>query len=98
MKHCKATGLNLADKPEFIKSVGDRDTRLIENELRAVGQKKEINILFCIIPDSGPTYATIKQMAEIDHGVLTQCIKGWLTFISCAKSLLNEHHYQLHFF
>lgn len=70
-----STGLQLAKEPLYKKTVGDRDLRLIERELQNVGTDKEIRILFCIIPDAGPTYAKIKQLAEINYGVLTQCIK-----------------------
>lgn len=45
-------------------------------ELERIGKQKEIGILFCIIPDNGPTYAKIKQMSELRYGVLTQCIKA----------------------
>lgn len=68
--------MNLADKPTYVRSV---DSRNIENEL--VKAKTEgIRILFCVIPDSGPTYAKIKQLAEIRIGVLTQCIKSNTVF------------------
>lgn len=72
----KSTGLQLANEPEYKKTVGDRDLRDVERELQNVGKDKEIRILFCIIPDGGPTYAKIKQLAEINYGVLTQCIKN----------------------
>lgn len=60
--------------------MSDRNLKDISNELENIGARGEIRILFCIIPDSGPTYAKIKQMAEIDHGVLTQCIKSNTVF------------------
>lgn len=63
-----------------METVGDRDLRRIGSELEMIGKQKKIDILFCVIPDSGPTYAKIKQMAEIQSGVLTQCIKGGTVF------------------
>lgn len=68
--------MQLAREPLYKKTVGDRDLRVVERELQNVGKDKEIRILFCIIPDAGPTYAKIKQLAEINYGVLTQCIKN----------------------
>lgn len=35
---------------------------------------KEVDIIFCIIPSQGSNYTTIKQAAELESGVLTQCI------------------------
>lgn len=55
------------------------DNHNIQNELEKA-KKEGIRILFCVIPDSGPTYAKIKQLAEIRIGVLTQCIKGGTVF------------------
>lgn len=74
----------MADQPDDIKNVFDRDARrtaeMIGNELSKIGKEKRVQIVFVIIPDNGPTYATVKQRAEIDHGVLTQCIKGGTVF------------------
>lgn len=39
-------------------------------------RKNQCKVLFCIIPDRGETYASIKQAAELRCGVLTQCIKA----------------------
>lgn len=51
-----------------------------------IGQKKNSDILFCIIPNTGPTYAQIKQKAEIDYGVLTQCIKATTVYKIVMKN------------
>lgn len=51
----------------------------IQKELENA-KREGIRILFCVIPDSGPTYAKIKQLAETRIGVLTQCIKGGTVF------------------
>lgn len=48
----------------------------IRKELDWIGRKKEINIVFCVIPDRGEVYGKIKTMAELNYGVLTQCIKS----------------------
>lgn len=37
---------------------------------------KNIELLFCVIPDRGDTYSRVKQCAELDCGILTQCIKS----------------------
>lgn len=73
------TNLNLADKPTYIREVDTRNLRNIEKEMEQA-KKDGIRILFCVIPDSGPIYARIKQMAETKVGVLTQCIKGNTVF------------------
>lgn len=71
--------MNLADKPTFIRPVDNRNIGNIQKELENA-KKEGIRILFCVIPDSGPTYAKIKQLAETRIGVLTQCIKGSTVF------------------
>lgn len=80
----QSSGLNLANRPDEIKNISDRDNRrvadMIDKELSRIGKEKKVQIVFVVIPDSGPTYATIKQRAEINHGVLTQCIKGGTVF------------------
>ncbi|XP_055305200.1 protein argonaute-2-like [Sitodiplosis mosellana] len=72
----RATGLQLAEHPSDIRTISDRETNKIKQEMERLGKENRIKILFVIIPDSGPTYSQIKKMAEIDYGVLTQCIKG----------------------
>lgn len=64
----------------FIQEISDRArdddiTRVLNNI-----KKNGAEILFCIIPDSGDSYARIKQAAEIRCGVLTQCIKAFTVF------------------
>lgn len=70
----------LSERPDDIQTIPDRDTRQIKTELDKIAREKRIQILFVIIPDGGPTYSTIKKMAELQCGVLTQCIKGGTVF------------------
>lgn len=60
----------------FIEEISDRarddDINRVLNNIKQKGTE----ILFCIIPDSGDSYARIKQAAELRCGVLTQCIKA----------------------
>lgn len=70
--------MQLSERPIDIKTISD--LRAIKAEMERIGKEKRINILFCIIPDSGPTYAEIKKMAELECGVLTQCIKSFTVF------------------
>ncbi|KAG4066948.1 hypothetical protein HA402_007696 [Bradysia odoriphaga] len=75
----KPTNLNLAERPTFVRSVNTRDMAVIDVNIRKeleFAKNEKIRILFCIIPDSGPIYSKIKQLAETRIGVLTQCIKG----------------------
>lgn len=75
----KPTNLNLADKYTYIRDVDCRNFANIQKELENA-KKEGIRILFCVIPDSGPTYAKIKQLAETRIGVLTQCLKSTTVF------------------
>lgn len=74
-----STNLNLAEKPLYIRPVDNRNFANIQKELEKA-KEDGIRILFCVIPDAGPTYAKIKQLAETRIGVLTQCIKGTTVF------------------
>lgn len=60
----------------FIEEISDRarddDITRVLNNIKSRGTE----ILFCIIPDSGDSYAQVKQAAELRCGVLTQCIKA----------------------
>lgn len=47
----------------------------VERMLKEI-REKNIQLLFCVIPNSGGTYALVKQAAELRCGVLTQCIKA----------------------
>lgn len=76
MRVSEPTRLNLAEKPAYIR---DADARNFEKEMQQA-KAEGIRILFCVIPDSGPIYAKIKQLAETKVGVLTQCIKGSTVF------------------
>lgn len=56
----------------------DPFSRSIRDDLRREMSKmidKNIELLFCIIPDRGDTYSKVKQCAELECGILTQCIK-----------------------
>ncbi|KAM8708364.1 hypothetical protein ACLKA7_015353 [Drosophila subpalustris] len=52
-----------------------RDERNLDDHFKELKQK-QYDLLFVIIPSrNGPTYDVIKQKAELQHGILTQCIK-----------------------
>lgn len=77
-----STGLQLNERPTLIQSYSDREEPKIVRELERIAKENRIKILFVVIPDSGPTYSTIKKLAEIrvPNGVLTQCIKAGTVF------------------
>lgn len=57
----------------------DAFSRSIRDDLNREMSKmigKNIELLFCVIPDRGDTYGKVKQCAELDCGILTQCIKA----------------------
>lgn len=63
--------------------VGDRGRMPLDRDIDACFNKikaNNTNILFCVIPDFGDTYAKVKQAAELRCGVLTQCIKAGTVF------------------
>lgn len=38
--------------------------------------EQEINIVICVIPPESPDYDEIKFVADLDIGIMTQCIKS----------------------
>ncbi|KAH8307131.1 hypothetical protein KR044_005623, partial [Drosophila immigrans] len=52
-----------------------RDERNLDEHFKELKSKK-YDLVFVIIPSrNGPQYEVIKQKAELQHGILTQCIK-----------------------
>lgn len=70
----------MADQPYDIQNASDRNDKEIKEKLARYGKEKSVQIVFVIIPDSGPIYSKVKQIAELTEGVLTQCIKGNTVF------------------
>lgn len=69
--------MQLAREPEDIRTI--LAPAELREELQYIGSKsddQQIGIVFCVIPDKGPTYGEIKRAAELNYGVLTQCIKS----------------------
>ncbi|XP_069693993.1 protein argonaute-2-like isoform X2 [Periplaneta americana] len=69
-----------------------RDTVELEKFLKSV--KNEVALVVVVVPDRGDTYAKVKQVAELNIGVLTQCIKATtinrrVNFSTCANILLK---------
>lgn len=69
----------------------DRLKKEIKTELKNLMKyfgENNVRILFCVGPDSGSTYAIIKQVAEIEvsSGMLTQYLKG----LTVLKKLNNS--------
>lgn len=57
----------------------DPFSRTVKDDLRREMSKmieKKIELLFCVIPDRGDGYAKVKQCAELECGILTQCVKS----------------------
>ncbi|KAH8379008.1 hypothetical protein KR009_002612 [Drosophila setifemur] len=63
--------VGLEPKAELLQFKDDRDLDECFVKLKA----KNCDLAFVIIPNFGTSYDTIKQKAELNHGILTQCIK-----------------------
>lgn len=59
----------------FIEEYGGKNDEQLVKQLDIIKERK-CNVLFCVIPDRGHSYASVKQAAELRCGVLTQCIKA----------------------
>jgi eukaryotic translation initiation factor 2C len=58
--------------PPFV-PVGGRQT--VRDIIDFFKTKQDFDLIFVIVPNSGPQYSFVKQAAELNVGCLTQCIK-----------------------
>ncbi|XP_068154960.1 protein argonaute-2 [Drosophila tropicalis] len=65
------TAVNLEEQAEILPFTNDRD---LDNRFVELKRDK-FDLVIVIIPNRGTSYDTIKQKAELTHGILTQCIK-----------------------
>lgn len=63
-------------RPRNGRSPADREIDVVMKRIK----DNKVDILFCVIPDSGDTYAKVKQSAELRCAVLTQCIRATTVF------------------
>ncbi|KAK9870485.1 hypothetical protein WA026_008044 [Henosepilachna vigintioctopunctata] len=61
----------------------------ILNSLQKCSDKK-YDLVFVIIPDSGPIYSDVKRAAELNIGCLTQCIKRSTLFKKLNPATVNN--------
>lgn len=66
----KPNGMNLARRPSTMQEAKPHE---IGRQLEQMA-KHEVDIVFCVVPPKSANYAKIKQEAELESGVLTQCI------------------------
>ncbi|XP_037719022.1 protein argonaute-2-like [Drosophila subpulchrella] len=67
----KSVSINLEAKAEIRTFKDDRSLDDCFGDLK----RKQCDLAFVIIPTFGASYDVIKQKAELQHGILTQCIK-----------------------
>ncbi|EDW85422.2 uncharacterized protein Dwil_GK10600 [Drosophila willistoni] len=65
------TAVNLEEQAEIQQWKDDRQLDNCFVDLK----RDKFDLVIVIIPNRGTTYDTIKQKAELTHGILTQCIK-----------------------
>lgn len=67
----KSVNVVLEPKADIRPFKDDRDLDNCFGDLK----KNQCDLAFVVIPNYGASYDTIKQKAELKHGILTQCIK-----------------------
>lgn len=75
--HGKNLNMQISDKPAMYEKIADRDpTRRLRDIFRNIAKDRDIKIAFCIISGfDSRIYSHVKKFAELEFGVLTQCIK-----------------------
>lgn len=75
--HGRNLNMQISDRPEVYEKIGDRDpSRKMNEVMKKIANNREIKIVFCIISGfDARIYSNVKKMAELNYGVLTQCIK-----------------------
>nr|XP_036670574.1 protein argonaute-2 isoform X7 [Drosophila suzukii] len=71
LNQSKLVNVSLADKAEFRTFKDERNLDDVFGDLK----RSQFDLAFVIIPQFGASYDIIKQKAELQHGILTQCIK-----------------------
>ncbi|XP_037721027.1 protein argonaute-2 isoform X3 [Drosophila subpulchrella] len=71
LSQSKLVNVSLADKAEFRTFKDERNLDDVFGDLK----RSQFDLAFVIIPQFGASYDIIKQKAELQHGILTQCIK-----------------------
>ncbi|KAH8360848.1 hypothetical protein KR084_009124, partial [Drosophila pseudotakahashii] len=71
LNQSKSVSMCLADKAEFRTFKDERNLDEVFGDLK----RSQCDLAFVIIPQFGASYDIIKQKAELQHGILTQCIK-----------------------
>ncbi|EDW99877.2 uncharacterized protein Dyak_GE23151 [Drosophila yakuba] len=69
----KSVNISLESKAEIRTFSDDRSLDDVFADLK----RSQHDLAFVIIPQSGSSYDIIKQKAELQHGILTQCIKQY---------------------
>nr|WJM99327.1 AGO2 protein 2097 [Hypothenemus hampei] len=68
-------GMSFGRPTEPFRDCGNGNYRDIEQLFKNLKNEK-YNVIFVIIPDSGPQYSYVKKAAELVVGCLTQCVKS----------------------
>lgn len=73
----KNLNMQISERPDFYEKIGDRDpTNRLKMAMKKIALNRDIKIVFCIINGfDSRGYSMVKKMAELECGVLTQCIK-----------------------
>ncbi|XP_034111510.1 protein argonaute-2 isoform X2 [Drosophila albomicans] len=71
LQQSRNVNVRLEAKPDIRKF---RDERHLDEQFKDL-KSKNFDLVFVIIPNFGPQYEVIKQKAELQYGLLTQCIK-----------------------
>ncbi|XP_033232751.1 protein argonaute-2 isoform X2 [Drosophila pseudoobscura] len=66
-----------------------RDERELDSHFQDF-KKNQFDLVFVIIPNSGPFYDVVKQKAELQHGILTQCIKEITVLRKCNLQCIGN--------
>ncbi|KAJ8920698.1 hypothetical protein NQ315_004837 [Exocentrus adspersus] len=79
MNSARGCGMTITQQPEKpFSHVGDRQNDI--NKYFQTQKDKKFDVIFVIVPNSGPQYSYVKTAAEINVGCLTQCVKGKTLF------------------
>lgn len=73
----KSLNMLISERADCYEKIGDRDpTNKLKKVMEDIARNRDIKIVFCIISGfNSSIYSTVKKMAELKCGVLTQCIK-----------------------
>nr|AUM60042.1 argonaute 2 [Diabrotica virgifera virgifera] len=86
LREARGSGMQIGEAEQPFCTIGDRNMD-IKKYFTSV--KGKYDVIFVVVPNSGPQYSYVKTAAEINVGCLTQCVKVRTVLKMNSQTALN---------